>query len=282
MQEPDATSAPELIAEARAGVDGHVGDLLAACEDIRDFALKVGPGWTGRPMMDGVDRLVALLFARATGTYWAIVELLRIGFGDQGAMLARSLFEDMVDMHWITVKPEIAVERFPKHHEHSDMLIADALRANPQLLDPADPLPEYDPQRRVELDGTFGQYGDAGWSGVNIHDRVAAIENLWTDGDERRTLNFFRTVVHRANNQTLHVSGPALSSLIRGEDEGGLRLRFGPGPENVQKNTFGAFWIYSQTLRLILTRFAFPQETQSEFDALYVRCFRMFHAAHAR
>jgi Family of unknown function (DUF5677) len=134
MQEPNATSAPELIAEARAGVDRHVGDLLAACEDIRDFALKVGPGWTGRPMMDGVDRLAALLFARATGTYWAIVELLRIGFGDQGAMLARSLFEDMVDMHWITVEPEIAVERFPKHHEHSEMLIADALRANPNTV----------------------------------------------------------------------------------------------------------------------------------------------------
>lgn len=278
----DRKSAAEVIAEARAGADEHVGDLLRTCEGLRDFALTVGPAWRGRPIEGGPDRLVALMFARTNGTYWAIVELLRMAFGEQAAMLARSLLEDMVDMHYITVAPDAAVERLPKQHEHADMLMTDALKGQPaRFLEGVDPLQTYEPQRREEFDKLFGRYGDVGWSGLNIHQRVAAIENLWEESGERDMLNFFRAVVQRAHNQTLHVSGSALASLIRSEDDHGLRLKFGPGPEHMPATAFAAFWIYSQAVRLILERFAFPRDTKSVFYDLYFRGLRTFNSYQA-
>ena len=183
-------------------------------------------------------------------------------------------------MHFVTVEPELALDRFPKHQEHSAMLMTDALRAHPHLLQDAPPLEDYDPDRRTELDNMFGQYGDSGWSGRSIHRRIEAIEHLWEDADERSTLHFFRTVVQRVNNETLHVTGSALSSLVRGVDERGLHVSFGPGPEGVQRMTFASFWIYSQALRLHLTRFTFPPETMSAFERSYRNGFDVFHGRH--
>lgn len=273
------TSAAVIVAGARAGVDGYLGGRLRACEEIRDLALVIATSWTGRPMEPeaGVDRPIALLFARTSGTYWGIVELLRMAFGPQAAMLTRSLFEDMVDMHFIAVNPELAIDRLPKHHEHSDMLMTDALRAHPHLLDGEPPLAGYDEQRRLELDDLFGRYGHKGWSGPNIHDRVDAIAHRWLDPTERKQLDFFLGVIHRVHNQTLHVTGASLSAVMRGADERGLHLSFGPGPEQVKETAFAAFWIYSQAIRMVLTRFAFPDGTLATFEDTYLRCLQAFH-----
>jgi hypothetical protein len=109
---------------------------------MRDFALDVGQAWPGRELRPGsVDRPVAILFARTTRTHWATVELLRISFGDQTAMLTRSLFEDMVDVHYICVESEAAIDRLPKSAEHADMVMIDALRGDPALL-AGKPLPD--------------------------------------------------------------------------------------------------------------------------------------------
>jgi hypothetical protein len=268
-------SSSELIAAGRAGADEHYGKLLLVCEDMRDFALDVGQAWPGRELRPGsVDRPLAILFARTTRTYWATVELLRISFGDQAAMLTRSLFEDMVDVHYICVESEAAIDRLPKNAEHADMVMIDALKDDPALL-AGEPLPGYDPARRAELNTLFGPFGEKGWSGLSIRKRVAKIRHMW-QGDELRTLRFFLDVVNRSNNQTLHMSGAALGSMIRGEDADGLYLGFGPGPEGVARGAFGAFWIYSQSLSRIAKHFGFPVGVQERFDGLYLNGWQTF------
>jgi hypothetical protein len=85
---------------------------------------------------------------------------------------------------------------------------------------------------------------------------------MW-QGDGLRMLRFFLDVVNRSNNQTLHMSGAALDSMIRGEDAEGLYLGFGPGPEGVARGAFGAFWIYSQSLSQIAKLLTFRQASKS-------------------
>ena len=272
---PEATAA-DVVLKAREDVDQYLGNRLRACERMRDLAVSIAPAWTGCPMEPGLDRLIALLWARTSTTYWAIVELLRMAFGEQAAMLTRSLFEDMVDMHLMSVEPQLAVERFQMHGEHSAMVMTDALRSQPNLLIDA-PVPvEYDPQRRSELDRLFGPYGDRGWSGRNIHRRVEAIQHLWEDPDERMVLNFSRTVAHRVHNEALHVSNAALSGLIRSHDERGLHVTFGPNPERVSATALASFWTYSQALRLFLTHFTFPAKTLRTFETTYAECWQVF------
>ena len=46
------------------------------------------------------------LFASASTTYEAAVQLARDGYGHQAAMLNRSLFEGMVDAHWVVMNSD--------------------------------------------------------------------------------------------------------------------------------------------------------------------------------
>jgi hypothetical protein len=59
--------------------------------------------------------VVLSLFYRAKTTYEAILSLCRSGFGQQALMLCRSLFEDMVDAHWVHTNPDTALARYGEH-----------------------------------------------------------------------------------------------------------------------------------------------------------------------
>src|SRR4051794_7900483 len=82
----------ELIEEAVEKVKATHGPQLAACEGLLDFVLDVARPWQGRPVESDaqLDPLLSAIVARSTNTYWSAIELCRIGFGDQAAMLNRS------------------------------------------------------------------------------------------------------------------------------------------------------------------------------------------------
>ncbi len=124
------------VEEARAQIAKEYGAPLAACDRIRDYADELLKDWRGRPLdpEKGAEMILAAIFARSLNTYCAAIELTRIGFAEHAAMLNRSLFEDMVDAHWVSVKEELAVERYEQHHEHGKMLLAYALIAYPDFF----------------------------------------------------------------------------------------------------------------------------------------------------
>ena len=257
------------IKEAQDHVLGEHGDQLAACEELLDHVLGLLSPWRGRALEKSTDGLLAALFARTTNTFWSAVELGRSGFGEQAAMLNRSLFEDMVDLHWIVDNPDIAIERYDQHNNHASMLLADALRKHPRFF-PADELPAFNPDDRRELDKLFGPYGQRSWTCESLHDRVTSIEHHWGDREEDlEHLRFFRDIVHRENNQLLHVSAHSLNQVVRrtGPSEGGLALKLGPGGEYLDRAFFAAFWIYGQSVALILEEFAFADA--EEFGELF-------------
>jgi hypothetical protein len=251
---------PELQKAIEAVTERH-GAELAACERLRDFVLEITRPWAGR-LLDAerqADTLVAALFARSCNTFWATLELVRIGFGEQAAMLNRSLFEDMVDAHWVTTNPELALERYGDHHDHGKMLLAEAVAKYPNYF-PAEEVPEFDPDERARLDGLFGPYGTRSWTQLNLYDRTSAIEHLWNNDADQEVLRFFRDVPHRENNQTLHVTAQSLNSLVREHGADRITFKVGPGGEMLARGLFGAFWIFSQTVGLVLDYFEFSTD----------------------
>lgn len=210
---------PEIEAATQAIAKLH-GAELAACAGLRDFLLEVVRPWGGRSLDPErtEDALLAALLSRSSNTFWAAIELCQIGFGEQALMLNRSLFEDMVDAHWVTVDPATAKARYAEHLEHGQMIMYEALAKHPRLFDPAE-IPGLDPDRRKKLDRLFGEFGQKSWTGIAIHERVQLIERLWTDETARDHLHFFRRVVHRMNNQRLHASAEALNRTLRRSSE---------------------------------------------------------------
>jgi hypothetical protein len=96
----------------RDGVDRErIERQLAVCRRLLDAVGAYGAAWRGRggrPMADLTDVLLHTFLARSTRTFEAIVHLGSRGFGEQAAMLNRSLFEDMVDAHWVSLHRGLA------------------------------------------------------------------------------------------------------------------------------------------------------------------------------
>jgi hypothetical protein len=247
------------IEQARVATAERFARELAACDELIDFVHRIVRPWKGRPLDPQGhphDNLVAALFARSFTSFWAAVELVRMGFGEQAAMVNRALFEDMVDAHWICTEPERAVELYEAHLTHGQMLLGDQIAKYPQLYGDL-VIPDFDAAERERLDGLFGRYGTKSWTLLAMHDRVTAVEHHWGDEENRVILRFFRDIPHRENNQTLHVSGQGLTALVRDHGSEGLALRLGPSSEMLERGLFGAYWIFQQTLGLLLEHFEF-------------------------
>lgn len=179
-------------------------------------------------------------------------------------MLNRPLFEEMVDAHWITLNPRMATDRFRDHHTHERMLFADAARLTPDFVSEEE-IPDFDPAEREKLDRLFGRYGSWSWTGISLHERIAAVGRLW--GERREALDFHWRIVHRDNNQQLHLSGQAMNQMVLRADVEGLYVKLGPGPEYLTRALASAFWTFGEMLGLMLDYFEIP--AQADFASAY-------------
>ena len=248
----------DMIEPVRATIAEYYAGLLAACDRLRDYAIAMKTPWGGHALDEDVlhEQLLVMILSRSLNTYWSAVELARMGFGPQAAMLNRSLFEDMVDAHWITIEPELAVQRIEQHHNHGRMLLADAVRAQGIMSD--DELPTFNADERKELDDVFGKYGERSWTGLGIYARVMAIEQLWDPVEGgRELLHFYRRLVQRESNQLLHLSAFSMSGQVRERTDTSLALALGPSDAYVGKALIAAFWCFGQLLSLIRDTFDF-------------------------
>lgn len=260
---------PELdVLEARTKVRLMHPQILGACLELRDLAASLHP-WRGRPIAileRPHERLMAAIFARSFTTYWSAVELASSGFGHQAAMLNRSLVEDMVDLHWITIDSERAITQFRDHELHSRMLTADAARESYGDMLDREQIPTFDENERKRLDDLFGPHGERSWTGLNVHKRVAAIAPMW--GDRRDALQFYRRVVHRDNNQLLHLSALAMQRVITSETDDSLHVKIGPQPIRIDQALIAAFWVFAQMLDLMIKVFDLP--VREQFERIYM------------
>lgn len=256
-----------------------------ACQRLLRWTVEKAQQWNGRPPEPGGDLVLLSIFTRSSRTYEAVVRwLAERGFGEQGAMLNRSLFEDMVDIHWVHLNPALAVERLEQHDKWSRFLRADVQREFSDWFDGrrGEP-PKLSNQEKQELRTLFGAKGEKSWTGPStLNQRLESVLSCWPTQELRREVQFMHAWVHKANNETLHLSAFSIARLVaptESEDGGSLEWRFGSTSEWLSQALSCALWTYSQTVGLVSDRFGIAtQEELSELLELSRREFR--RAAH--
>lgn len=228
-------------------------EQIEACDRLHEYAVGLTTAWPGRLIQTTAEGLILTIVARSLDTFMATVRLASLGFGAQASMLNRSLFEDMIDVHWVATEPELAEQRYRDHHQHGRMLLADAVLKYPEHYGEVE-LPDFDPDERKQLDDLYGPWGSKSWTGLGLHTRLGLVEHHWEDEAGRGTLHFFHDFAHRENNQTLHVSSAGLNANVDMTD-GSLTVLIGPRPDMVDRALFGSFWIFANTLGLVLDHF---------------------------
>jgi hypothetical protein len=243
------------VERAREKIAAEFGPQLDQCETLRAFAADLTERWTGRPLETTADALIVALCARSYGTYCSSVSEASDGWGPSSMMLNRSLFEDMVDAHWVHADPEAATTRYQQHDQHRRILLSDVARKHYPGLD----VPVVDEELRRELQGVFGRYGEKSWTGLNLHERVKLIEDQWrtpaVPEEGVKALHFFRDVAHRENSDTLHVSARSLNAVVAAHEPDVMTFRIGPHVEDTSRALFGAFWPFTQTVTLLIDHF---------------------------
>jgi hypothetical protein len=241
--------------EARRQIEKQLAAQLGAVADLIDLCHGLFEDWPGRDAdPDGVDAFVLALLSRSVNTFDALSGVVRQGYSGQAGMLARSMFEDMVDAHWVTVEPQLAREQYEDHLVHGQMLWIDQMRKYPEQYGHVE-LPEFNPRERDRLDEKFRRWGTTPWSGLAIHTRVDAIAHLWTDEASRSTLFFYRDIIQRDHNQTLHVSGESLNRAVELLQDGTPSFRIGPRDDGLDAVLTAGFWTLTQTLTLVRDHF---------------------------
>jgi hypothetical protein len=254
-----------------------------ACQRLLRWSIERAQEWKGRESDSGADLLLLSIHARSTRTYEAVVRWLgERGFGEQGAMLNRSLFEDMVDAHWVYLNPDLAVERLRQHDDWSRFLRAQVQRAFPDWFDgrrgKPPKLSNADKQKLRKLFGAKGQFS---WTGVgSLEERLNSVLSCWSTAAYRREVQFMHAWVHKTNNETLHLSAFSIARLAapkEHDDDDTLEWRFGATTEWLPQALSCAYWVYSQTVGLVCDRFGIA--TQEELGEVLAQGEREFRRA---
>jgi uncharacterized protein DUF5677 len=234
---------------------------LKACRDLLNLAKgEIRPAAEAVTPRSGMQTLILVFDSVCVSTMEALLLLARKGHREQGAMLARSLFEHMVDAHWAVNNPQIAEDNLRDYETLSRVLLWEMAQNHPNIVGTHPPL-SVAPAEVARLKGKFGKHGTRGWSNKNLFDRTENIKPLWPDQTSRETLEFFRDIPLKLNNQFLHPSPYALGRHLSE-----------PDPEDLVPPEVEAFWSYHQMLGLITDEF-----NLSQADDWHKRINDLFH-----
>jgi hypothetical protein len=205
------------------------------------------------------------------------MRLARDGFGYQAAMLNRSLFEAMVDAHWVVMNPRLALERIRDHAAYMARVNARTSAKYPrQFGDLAKPAP-LNAAEEKRLRKLF-KGGTGSWTGLSLKERVDVISPRWPEGMGREHLFFAFDIANSINNYVLHTTPWAMSRTTRSATaaDGSAAVRFNAGKsaEFRSEALFGSFWIASALVRLMLQER--DLDVEGFEDGLYARGIRAF------
>ncbi len=203
---------------------------------------------------DAWERAVlAALFSHALSCAEAALVLARAGYGREVIMLGRPAFELMLDAHWASANTDEAKERFVKYSRFSVHIQRAKLPNYPELG--IDELPGLEDSEVAELKGLFGRYGQKGWTGLTIRERVLAIADQFeADQREVRLLWGYYDFVNSLANAELHSGSWSLARAIRrvktpeGER---LQLRTTPEEELVSQGLGAIWWSFGHLLSVV-------------------------------
>jgi len=261
--------------EVREILESRFGGGLTACHDLLAFVDSQMADWKGRAVDHGADLIILAELARTLKTARAALMLCRQGYGEQAAMLSRSLFEGMAVAHWVHANPDEALDRFEKHGRHTALVFSDALVRQEWVEEwPVEVPPATDAERK-HLVGMFGPYGERGWcTPGSLRKLVEAIADQWPDAASRAELRAYLDVPHRFHNKLLHATFTALNASARESAQADVSFVAGPSEQLVPNSLLSVHWTLGQTFSLIYDRFALPD--RDAFDTRYGAARRAF------
>lgn len=240
---------------------------LGVCRSLLEWSFEEVKAWTGGREKESGELILITIFARSARTYEATVRWLgERAFGEQGLMLNRSLFEDMIDAHWMAMNKELAPERLLQHDLYSRLLRADVWRRFPRFFDGRPPAIKVTNAERKELRRLFGRSGSGSWTGVSsLEERVGLVKGKWGDQESQEELLWWSAWVNKLSNEVLHPSAFAIARVGSPmTSKGTLEWHFGGTPEWLGQALHGAFWNYCQLIGLMIEEFA--PEARAEFQ----------------
>lgn len=206
--------------------------------------------------------LVLALAYRALTTYEAVLLLCEAGYGAQALMLGRSLFEDMVDIHWAHRHPADALARYTDHANFSNAKYLERVQKYDRERSwggLAAVVEAMDPPERTRLAKLYGHHGARSWTGLSLYDRVEAIAPVWGSTDDQDELRMFHHLGLSLSNETLHPSARTIAGQILPQP-GAIGLQSGPSTEAVSQPMLLAYWAFAQILGLIYQEFNLKQD----------------------
>jgi hypothetical protein len=253
---------------------------LAVCQGLMRWTFENAGRWTSGHSLDTADLIIVTMFARSGRTYEGVVRCLgESAFGEQGLMLNRSLFEDMIDAHWVSLNRELAAERLGQHDLHSRLLRAETQRRFPERFDGPPPRIKVTNEERKALNLLFGKSGSRSWTGVpGLDRRVEEVKGCWQTESEQRALLWWAAWVHKLSNEMLHPSALSLGRLGSPTvtESGGLQWQFGSTRDLLAQALHGAFFTFGQLVGLVIELFS-PEDGEElgerlrSGDATFVR-----------
>jgi hypothetical protein len=255
---------------------------IGMCQAVLRWTIEHAKQLTENRQLSGSDLILITIFVRSTRTYEAVVRCLgERSFGEQGLMLNRSLFEDMIDAHWVSINGELAVERLDQHDLYSRLLRVTTQRRFPRFFDgKTPPRITVSNEKRKELRHLYGGSGSRSWTGVgSLDDRVAEVEHLWPSREGREELLWWTAWVHKLSNEVLHPSAFSLGRLGSPtvEEDGSLQWHFGSTREWLPQALHGALWIFGQLTTLVIDKY--NPSLREEFINLWSRAMNAFPEA---
>lgn len=207
--------------------------------------------------------LLLAFLMRGIETYNAMGVLGKHGFGEQAAMLNRSLFEQMLDAHWLAENEEHGIELMGEHETLTRAEFAASSKRHPAVF-PA-PKEDADLPSAAEIARLRTKFAKGGmsWTARRLRDRLAEVKKRWPGGGE--DLSLFADLPHKVDNLWLHPSPFALQASIATED-GKTSLGHGPGGFFVPQALFAGTWSIGQLVTLVLQRCGFPEQSSERFE----------------
>jgi hypothetical protein len=166
------------------------------------------------------------------------------GFGPQAGMLARSLFEDMLIVHYVKKEPQVVARLAPARK-----LLLDKYREAMEGFGRGDEVSDDFPARLSpeQRKGVQAQNPGNRWTGLTIEGLLNAVEDMWGDEPSRRLLRQFHKLSNVTSNALVHHSPLALHVSVQQDG-----YTVGAGYEYVKDALGSAFYSYANLLSVVL------------------------------
>jgi hypothetical protein len=192
-------------------IEAEFSDSFAACRELHEFAEAHRP-----PRGRDDTPIIHWTLARSDRTFGMVVELCRLGYGQQASMLNRSLFEDMISAHFAALRPASANRLMGWHEEYVRLRRAAMYEEHNIPYKGAAP-PDLSPLRKRRMRRLFRR---GSWTERSLPQLVKKVEAMWPNEDERASLWRMHDFWHQGLNLLLHHSARSLNFGYSVADDG--------------------------------------------------------------